>query len=395
MKPLFSAILLSVVIFLCGCSENTPHTQPTTRISVTEPITIEEPTTEEPTTEQLTTISQEQINQDKINKLLSEMTIEEKVGQMFYVRCPNEQAVEMISEYHLGGYILFGRDFEGKTKEEITSTIKSYQDASEIPMLIGVDEEGGTVVRVSDNPNLRDKPFLSPSDTYYEGGWQQINSDEAEKADLLLSMGINVNMAPVCDITSEPNAFMYYRSFSSKTENQCRYVNTVVEICKNKKLGTVLKHFPGYGNNTDTHTGIAYDERPYSEFEEKDFIPFKKGIESGSDCILVSHNIVKCMDSEYPASLSEKVHKILREEINFDGVIMTDDLSMEAITDYTGADTAAVFAAKCGNDILCCTDVETQYPAVLKAVQNGEISMQQIDDSVTRILNWKQNIGLI
>lgn len=395
MKRLFSIILLSVSVFLCACSENSSPVQPTTVTTVTEPVTTEQPATEQPATEQPATYSQEQTEQDEIDNILSKMTVEEKVGQMFYVRCPDEQAVETISKYHLGGYILFGRDFEGKTKEEIISAIDSYQNAAEIPMFIGVDEEGRTVVRVSDNPNLRDEPFLSPSDTYYAGGWEQINSDEAEKADLLLSLGINVNMAPVCDITSDPNAFMYYRSFSSKTENQCRYVKTVVDICKEKNLGTVLKHFPGYGNNTDTHTGIAYDERPYSEFEEKDFVPFKKGIESGADCVLIAHNIVKCMDSEYPASLSKEVHRILREELDFNGVIMTDDLSMEAITDFTGADTAAVFAAKCGNDILCCTDVEKQYPAVLEAVKNGEIPIEQINESVTRILKWKKNLGLL
>ena len=390
MKRLFSIIFIFASVFLCACSKGEVSQNQTSQ-----PISIEQHTTEESITIQSSTVAQEQTTTDEIDKLINEMTLEEKVGQMFYVRCPDTQAVDFISKYHLGGYILFGRDFEDKTRDEIAATIQSYQDASKIPMLIGVDEEGGTVVRVSNNPNLRDEPFLSPSDTYYKGGWQQIEADEAEKADLLLSLGINVNMAPVCDITSDPDAFMYYRSFSSNAENQSRYVETVVEICKNKKLGTVLKHFPGYGNNTDTHTGIAYDERAYLEFKEKDFIPFEEGINSGADCVLISHNIVNCMDNEYPASLSESVHCILREELKFDGVIMTDDLSMEAITDYTGSDTAAVFAAKCGNDILCCTDVETQYPAVLKAVQDGEIPVEQIESSVKRILKWKQNLGLL
>jgi beta-N-acetylhexosaminidase len=101
------------------------------------------------------------------------------------------------------------------------------------------------------------------------------------------------------------------------------------------------------------------------------------------------------MDSKYPASLSENVHKILREELNFDGVIMTDDLYMDAIRNYTGDSESAVMAVKAGNDILCCTDFEIQYPAVLKAVQDGEIPVSQIDASVRRILEWKQKLGLI
>lgn len=262
-------------------------------------------------------------------------------------------------------------------------------------MLIGVDEEGGTVVRVSDNPNLRTSPFLSPRDTFNMGGWKSIEADATEKADLLLSLGINVNMAPDCDITSDPDAFMYYRSFNEDVESECEFVRRYVTITKEKKLGTVLKHFPGYGNNEDTHTGIAFDNREYSEFQNVDFKPFITGIENGADCVLVAHNIVSCMDEEYPASLSENVHNILRNELSFDGVIMTDDLSMSAIRDYTGDDDAAVFAAKCGNDILCCSDVATQYPAVLNAVNNGEIPMEQIDNSVRRILRWKYNLGLI
>ena len=384
------AILTLASLSGCGCSNKTIETSPTeieTTSKETEPVTTQEVTTQ-PQTQPIE-------NNDKIDELLNNMTLEEKVGQMFYVRCPDENSVEKISEYHLGGYILFGRDFADKTKEEIISDIQSYQGNSEIPLLIGTDEEGGTVTRVSDNTNLRSTPFLFPSDTFANGGWQAIENDAQEKADLLLSLGINVNMAPVCDLTSEPDAFMYYRSFSDNLEYENKFVKTVVDISKQNKLGTVLKHFPGYGNNEDTHTGIAYDNREYSEFENRDFIPFETGIENGADCVLVSHNIVDCMDSQYPASLSENVHKILREELNFDGVIMTDDLYMDAIRNYTGNSEAAVMAVKAGNDILCCTDFEIQYPAVLEAVQNGEIPVSQIDASVRRILKWKQNLGLI
>lgn len=384
------AILTLASLSGCGCSNKTNETSPTqieTTSKETEPVTTQEVTTQ-PQTQPIE-------NNDKIDELLNNMTPEEKVGQMFYVRCPEENAVEKISEYHLGGYILFGRDFADKTKEEIISDIQSYQRNSEIPLLIGTDEEGGTVTRVSDNTNLRSTPFLSPSDTFANGGWQAIENDAQEKADLLLSLGINVNMAPVCDLTSEPDAFIYYRSFSDNLEYENKFVKTVVDISKQNKLGTVLKHFPGYGNNEDTHTGIAYDNREYSEFENRDFIPFETGIENGADCVLVSHNIVDCMDSQYPASLSENVHKILREELNFDGVIMTDDLYMDAIRNYTGNSEAAVMAVKAGNDILCCTDFEIQYPAVLEAVKNGEIPVSQIDASVRRILKWKQNLGLI
>lgn len=391
-KIIISAITVALIASsLYGCASDNSQIESTAKQTVLQ--TTKAPAHE--TTVPPTTQSPEEINNQKLDDIIDKMTVEEKVGQMFYVRCPDIDAVETVSKYHLGGYILFGRDFEGKTKDEITDNIKSYQSAADIPLLIGVDEEGGTVVRVSSNPNLRDEPFLSPSDTYALGGWDAIKSDATEKADLLLSLGINVNMAPDCDITSDPDAFMYYRSFSPNVDYECKFVKTVVEISKAKQIGTVLKHFPGYGNNEDTHTGIAYDNREYSEFERTDFKPFISGIDSGADCILVAHNIVDCMDSEYPASLSSNVHNIIRNELGFNGVIMTDDLAMSAITEYTGTDTAAVFAAKCGNDILCCSDVDVQYPAVLKAVQDGEIPQEQINQSVKRILKWKQNIGLI
>lgn len=385
MKKLFSVTTLLAVVILCvACNFNNSASE-----------NIDSATEQQNTTAQPTTISEEEKVEKRIDKLISEMTVEEKVGQMFFVRYPEIDAEQQVTEYNLGGYILFGKDFDGKTREEIMDNIKSCQESAGIPLLIGVDEEGGTVVRVSSNENLRETPFLSPRDTFANGGWSAIEEDAAEKADLLLSLGINVNLAPVCDVTSDNNAFMYDRSFSGDADEVSDFVKKVVEISSEKKLGTVLKHFPGYGNNEDTHTGIAYDNRDISTFTETDFKPFTEGINSGADCILFSHNIVSSMDDEYPASLSEEVHNLLRNQLGFDGVIMTDDLSMGAITDYTGTENAAVLAIKSGNDLLCCSDVEEQYPAVLLSVQNGEIPVEQIDNSVKRILKWKQKLGLI
>ncbi len=377
-------LVLVITILFGGCSLfESSHSQPTTAqtVEATQQTEIEIQTT--------------QPSKDEIETLISGMSLEEKIGQMFYVRCPEDGAVDMISKYHLGGYILFGRDFDDKTADEIIQTVCGYQQESKIPMLIGVDEEGGSVVRVSNNTNICRQKFDSPKNIFADGGWNAISDDAKSKANLLLALGINVNMAPVCDVTSDSNAFMFDRSFSADVGDVLKFVSTVTEINKDKKLGTVLKHFPGYGNCEDTHKGIAYDSREYSEFEKNDFEPFLAGINSGADCILAAHNIVNCMDDKYPASLSPEVHRILREQLNFDGVIMTDDLSMQAITDYTDGAQAAVAAAECGNDILCCTDIEVQYPAVLQAAKDGTLPISQIDGSVKRILKFKQSLGLI
>ena len=332
---------------------------------------------------------------DIADKLLSEMTLEEKVGQMFYSAAPAGAGEEWITKYHMGGYVLFGNDFDGKSADDVRAMIQGYQMRSKVPLLIGVDEEGGTVLRVSYHEQLRSSGFDSPKNVYQSGGWEVIDATETEKAELLTSLGINVNNAPVCDITSNPDSFIYDRSFSGDPDEVSTFVKKVVDICKDKKLGTVLKHFPGYGDNTDTHEDMSYDSRPLDDFRNRDFIPFKAGIEAGADSIMVAHNIMADVDADYPASLSKKVHDIIRNELGFDGVIMTDDLAMQAIAKYTGAEAAAVTAAKCGNDILCCTDVEAQYPAVLEAVKNGDIPQEQIDASVKRILKWKHNLGLI
>ena len=370
---------LTMLLSVAGCSGQEPSGSQATvesTVAVTQP-------TEAP-------------QEVKLDKIISGMTLEEKVGQLFYVRCPDEGATQWITDYHLGGFVLFGRDFAEKTVEQVRHDIQSYQQASiKVPLLIGVDEEGGDVVRISDNPNLYSEAFPSPKNVYEQGGWEAIDATENEKAHLLLSLGVNVNMAPVCDISDDPYSFIYSRSFSGDVDEVSTFVTKTVTICKEKHLGTVLKHFPGYGNNTDTHEDLSYDSRSYEDFQTTDFLPFTAGIQAGADCVLVAHNIVTCMDDKLPASLSPKAHEILRSELGFEGVIMTDDLAMDAIAKYLTADTAAVEAIQCGNDLLCCSDVDVQYPAVLAAVKSGKITEEQIDASVKRILQWKQKLGLL
>ena len=331
----------------------------------------------------------------RAQELLDGMTLEEKVGQMFIARCPETDAAQLAADYHLGGYILFGRDFKDKTAEQVTTDIQSYQDAAEIPLLIAVDEEGGTVNRVSSNPNLRSSPFRSPQSLYSEGGLELVRSDAQEKCRLLESLGININFAPVCDVSQDPADFIYDRTLGRDAQETSQYVAAVVETMAEEGMGSVLKHFPGYGNNADTHTGVAYDDRPYDTFLTSDFLPFQAGIAAGADMVLVSHNIVSAMDEASPASLSPEVHRVLREDLGFTGVIVTDDLVMDGVRDFAGDDEAAVLAVQAGNDLLCCTDFQTQVPAVLAAVESGEITEEQIDAAVLRVLTMKLRLGIL
>lgn len=335
-------------------------------------------------------------NQDQIiEELLSTMTVEEKVGQMFFVRCPDTGAVEAVSQYKLGGYILFGRDFKDKTAEQVRNDISSYQSASGVPLLIGTDEEGGTVVRASSNPNLFSHRGLSPRALFAEGGMDSIIQDTRQKSVTLLGLGVNVNLAPVADVSTDPNDFIYDRSFGQDAQATAEYVSNVVKTMDAEGIGSVLKHFPGYGNNVDTHTGVAIDERPYETFQTSDYLPFTAGIQAGADAVLVSHNVMSCVDNQLPASLSPAVHNELRSTLGFQGVIMTDDLAMDAVAAYAGDQSPAVMAVKAGNDMIITTDFQTQIPEVVQAVKSGEIDEAQIDQSVTRVLQWKYDLGLL
>ncbi len=393
-----SAALLAVILLasFSSCSGGSSSENSGSSLGASRASTVSTPGTSSAASSRSETPQESKgVQTDAVDKLLSEMTLEEKVGQMFYSSVPVGAGEDWITKYHMGGYVLSGNDFDDKSADDVRAMIQGYQRKSKVPLLIGVDEEGGTVLRVSYHEKLRESGFDSPKNVYQSGGWNAVDATETEKAELLTSLGINVNNAPVCDITSNPESFIYDRSFSGDPEEASTFVKKVVAVCKQKKLGTVLKHFPGYGDNTDTHEDMSYDSKSLDEFRSSDFIPFKAGIAAGADSIMVAHNIMADVDPDYPASLSTAVHNIIRNELGFDGVIMTDDLVMQAITKYTGTEAAAVIAAKCGNDILCCTDVETQYPAVLSAVKNGEIPQEQIDASVKRILKWKQNLGLI
>ncbi len=333
---------------------------------------------------------------DQAQVILDKMSLEEKIGQMFLIRYSDDQTVlSDIAQYNPGGILLFAKDFENHTKESIKAQLDTCQQASGTPLIIGVDEEGGVVTRISRFTNFRSERFKSPQDLYAEGGFERIASDTDEKCALLKSIGINVNLAPVADVSEGPSSFIYDRTIGQNAEITSEYVRTVVGRMKANGMGSALKHFPGYGDNGDTHTDIITDTRPLGAFVSGDLLPFQAGIDEGTDIVLVSHNIVSCMDPDYPASLSPTVHALLRNTIGFDGVIMTDDLVMSAITEYTDGKSAAVQAVIAGNDLLCCSDYAVQVPAVIEAVKSGVISEERINESAKRIIQMKLDLGII
>ena len=328
-------ILITVSLLLCACGQATPPAvtypdAPTAPVSTdaTEPAAPPFPLWIRP--EHSPAPSEagfEPVEPSPVEALLQTMTPEEKVGQLFLARCPDIRAVEDIQTYHLGGYILFGRDFQGQTPQSMAATIAQYQAAAAIPMLIAVDEEGGTVTRVSSYKAFRSGRFPSPRNLYNQGGLSLLLQTEAEKCQLLRSLGIQVNMAPVCDITTDSRAFMYSRS-----------------------LGL---------SPADTATAFA------------------------------------AMDPKFPVSLSLPAHRYLRQKMGFDGVIVTDDLVMGAITKQYGAEEAAVLAVLAGNDLLCSSEYAIQFRAVLVAVQSGRIPQAILDAAVCRVLQWKHTLGLL
>lgn len=339
-----------------------------------------------------TTIETSEGEENKvIEDRLATMTLEEKVGQLFWARVPSNHQIEDLQSYHLSGYILFGRDFEGRSLEDIKALTKGYQAAAKVPLLIGSDEEGGTVTRIS---SILETPFQSPRALYQQGGMEAVLSNTKQKAELLKSVGINAGLLPVADLSRNQSAFIYDRTIGQDAQTTASYVQQVVEELKKSKVGSTLKHFPGYGDNGDSHTAIIQDNRSLDELRQADFLPFQAGIDAGADSILVSHNILSKIDT-VPSSISPKITDLLRKELHFKGVIMTDDFDMAGIADFVSQDEAAFQVILAGNDLILGSSYQTQIPYLLKKISSGELTEERIDESVRRILTWKYDLGLL
>ena len=326
------------------------------------------------------------------SEVMEKMTLEEKVGQLFLVRYDAWSAKEQIKNYYPGGYVLFAKDFEDHTKATIKNELDSNQKLSKIPMIFSVDEEGGYVTRVSRFSQFRSEKFLSNQYYYNLGGYDKLKEIEEEKAKLLLSLGLNMNLAPVADVSTNVNDFIHIRTFGKDATETSTFISNMVTYAKDSGISSCLKHFPGYGNNVDTHTGSAYDKRSYETFTNSDYLPFISGIKAGVPSIMVSHNVMESVDSTYPASLSKKVITgELRDKLEFSGIVITDDLAMDAVKSYVTEGSAAVLAINAGNDMIITSDFETMFKEVLKAVNSGIIEQETINNAVRRIIAWKKH----
>ena len=339
-----------------------------------------------------TTIKTSGVEENKvIEDRLTTMTLEEKVGQLFWARVPSNHQLEDLQSYHLSGYILFGRDFEGRSLEDMKALTKGYQATAKIPLLIGSDEEGGTVTRIS---SILDTPFQSPMALYQQGGMEAVLSETKQKAELLKSVGINAGLFPVADLARNRSAFIYDRTIGQDAQTTASYVQQVVEELKKSKVGSTLKHFPGYGDNGDSHTAIIQDNRSLDELRQADLLTFQAGIDAGADSVLVSHNILSKIDT-VPSSISPKITDLLRKELHFKGVIMTDDLDMAGLANFVNQEEAAFQVILAGNDLILGSSYQTQIPYLLKKISYGELTEDRIDESVRRILTWKYDLGLL
>lgn len=323
---------------------------------------------------------------------LKTLTLDEKIGQVLLVRYPDTNILESLKKYNFGGYVFFEKDFKNKTKSEVVNMIKNLQNNSKIPLLTAVDEEGGNVVRVSSNPNLASSPFKSPSELYKTGGFDLIKQDTKEKSEILKNLGLNLNLAPVVDVTTSSSDYMYNRSLKQDTNLTSEFAKAVISASKGTGVSYTLKHFPGYGNNADTHTGTSKDSRTLESIMQNDIPPFKSGIDAGAEAVLVSHNIVSSIDPLNPASLSLDVHKLLRENLGFTGVIITDDLDMGASKNIANK---ALKALKAGNNLIITTDYEESFNEIKTGLENGKITEEEINKLVFKVLAWKYYKGLI
>ena len=341
--------------------------------------------------------------QQYINLIVQNMTLDQKLGQMMIVQFvgPNYSLdiSTMISQYHVGAVLLFTANNNISDKAQLKGLIQQMQSNISIPMIVAIDQEGGTVDRLK----TLDGPRSAAADIGATNDPGKAKAAGIQDAQDLASYGFNLNLAPVVDVTNVYNPQLYDRTYGNNAALVTKMAQAYLQgLQQSGKVSGTLKHFPGLGDvGVDPHSGMPDLYRSKSDLEAIDWVPYQTLIQQGNvRAIMVTHEIVHAIDSSIPSSLSSKVVTgILRNELGFQGVIMTDSLTMEGITAYYTEDQAAAVAVEAGSDLLMGAstpaDVASMIQGIKQAIDSGTISQQRIDDSVRRVLMLKYQMGLL
>jgi beta-N-acetylhexosaminidase len=343
-----------------------------------------------------------------INLILRTMTLDQKLGQMLFVQFTGPyyslDLSTMITQENVGAVILFTANNNIMSIPQLKQLTQEIQNGartagSGIPLLIAIDQEGGLVDRLR---NL-DGPRPSAAEIGATNDPERARAAGLQDAHDLASYGINLNLAPVVDVTSVYNPQLDTRTFGSDPSVVTRMAGAYLQgLQQSGQVFGTLKHFPGLGDvSVDPHSGLPVLTRSLTQLEANDWLPYRTLIQKGQvHAVMVTHEIVKAVDSSTPSSLSPKViNGILRHQLGFQGVVITDSLTMEGISAYYNESQAAVMAVQAGADLLMgpisAQTAASMLEALRSAVQTGTLSVQRIDESVRRILMLKYQLGLL
>ena len=347
------------------------------------------------------------------SEILNSMTLEQKVGQLFIIRpdalntslvpaeiedskakglkSMNKTMLETLKKYPAGGFVLFRKNIDNPAQlKKFTNELKN---SSEIFPLMAIDEEGGKISRIANNKNFKVKKFKSVK--------QIANSKQSFEAGKIIGAylkdyGFNLDFAPVADVNTNPkNIVIGDRAFGKNPEFVSKNVKEFLDGLHSQNVAGCLKHFPGHGDTKgDTHTNTVSVYKTWKELLKAEIIPFQENLDN-ADCVMTAHITMKKFDN-MPATLSyEIITEKLRKELKYDGVIITDAMTMKAITNKYTPSQAAILAIEAGNDIILMPyDYVEAFEGVLKAVKEGKISEERINESVMRILNLKEKLKL-
>lgn len=341
---------------------------------------------------------------DIVEKTLADMSLRDKVCQMMFVRPESITGIDVVTaagdttksaleQYPVGGIVYFAQNME--SKDQVKEMIDNSQSYSKVGLFISTDEEGGMVNRLM---NTVGTTYIESMYNYKDEGTQKAHDNAYTIASDMAALGFNMDFAPVADVWSNPdNTVIGERAYSDDYSQAAELVGSAVKGFEDGGVMCTLKHFPGHGDTAeDSHYSSAYVRRTKDEIMADEMHPFTAGIDAGAEFVMVGHLIVPDID-ELPATLSYKITtEMLRNEMHFDGIAITDSLAMSSIADNYGVGESAVMSIKAGIDMLLDpTDIDTAIDAVVQAVESGDITEDRIDESVRRILTLKEKQGLL